>query len=600
MNTEKLLERSEIDNRYKWTVQDIYADDNLWEKDFETVKNSIELLASYKGKISENGENLLGFLKKSDEISEIIEKMVVYAIMRRDEDTRESYYQKMYDRCSSLFTDINAALSFFEPELLAMDKEKLDGFFDDTEGLSMYKFKIDEIVRKKPHILSEAEERIMALSGDAIETADNVFSMFSNADLKFPEVKDEDGNMKELTQARYVSFLMSENREVRMGAFKALYETYGKWRNTLAACLSGQVKSNRYVARARNYDSCIEMYLDNDFVKTDVYNNLIETVESYLDKFQEYMDLKKKALGLDEIHMYDIYAPIVKIPQKKYTFEEGKEIVLEALKPMGEDYLNLVKKSFDEGWIDVYENVGKRSGAYSISCYGVHPYVLLNWQGTLNDVFTLAHELGHAMHSYYSNTYQPYVYARYKIFVAEVASTVNENLLIDYLMNNTDDENMKAYLINHYLEEFRGTVFRQVMFAHFERDIHDLYESGHALTQETLCKIYYDLNLKYFSPAVVVDKDIELEWARIPHFYSSFYVYKYSTGFSAAVSFAKNILSGDKILIDKYINLLKSGGNNYPIEQLKLAGVDLSKPDPIEDALNIFGENVKKLSALIG
>jgi oligoendopeptidase F len=599
MNTDKLLERSEIDDGYKWRVQDIYADDNLWEKDFEKVKNAIDLLASFKGKISESGESLLEFLKKTDEVSQLLEKMIVYAIMRRDEDTRESFYQKMYDRCGSLFTDINAALAFFEPELLAMDKEKIDAFFENTEGLSLYRFKIDEIMRKKPHILSEAEERIMALSGDAIDTADNVFSMFNNADLKFPEVKDEDGNMKELTQARYISFLMSENREVRRGAFKALYETYGKWRNTLASCLSGQVKSNRYVARARNYDSCIEMYLDNDFVKTDVYNNLIETVESNLDKYQEYMELKRKAMGLDEIHMYDIYAPIVKVPQKKYTFEEGKKIVLEALKPLGEDYLKLVKKSFDEGWIDVYENVGKRSGAYSISCYGVHPYVLLNWQGTLNDVFTLAHELGHAMHSYLSNKNQPFVYARYKIFVAEVASTVNENLLIDYLMNNTDDENIKAYLVNHYLEEFRGTVYRQVMFAHFERDMHALYESGQALTQETLCKLYYDLNLKYFSPAVVVDKDIEMEWARIPHFYSSFYVYKYSTGFSAAVAFAKNILSGDKTLADKYLNLLKSGGNNYPIEQLKLAGVDLSKPDPIEDALNVFGENVKKLSALI-
>lgn len=600
MSADKLLERSQIESKYKWNVEDIYLNNELWENDFKTTRERIDVLGSYKGRIHESGDILLEFLKQVDSISLMLEKLMVYAFMRKDEDTRDSFYQNMFDRCSSLITDISTALSFFEPELLSMDTDVIQGFVNNTEGLGMYRFKIDEIMRKKPHILSEAEERIIALAGDSADTPDNVFSMFNDADLKFPEIMDDNGNMKELTQGRYVSFLQSTNRSVREGAFNALYETYGKWRNTIAACLSGQVKTNRFIARARHYNSCIEMYLDNDNVKTEVYDNLIATVESNLDKFQEYMAIKKKALGVDEMHMYDVYAPIIKVPQKEYSFEEGKELVINALQPMGEEYCNLIKRSFDERWIDVYENVGKRSGAYSIGCYGVHPFVLLNWQGTLNDVFTLAHELGHAMHSYYSDNNQPFVYSQYKIFVAEVASTVNENLLIHYLLNNTDDENIKAYLINHYLEEFRGTVYRQVMFAHFEREIHRLYESGEALTQETLCNIYYDLNLKNFSPAVAVDKYIEMEWARIPHFYSSFYVYKYSTGFSAAVAFAKNILSGDKELLEKYLGLLKSGGNNYPIEQLKLAGVDLSKPDPITDALTVFGENVNKLKAIIG
>lgn len=600
MSTDKLLERSQIECKYKWNVEDIYLNNELWENDFKATKDKINVLGSYKGRIHENGETLLEFLQQVDSISLMVEKLMVYAFMRKDEDTRDGFYQNMFDRCSSLVTDISTALSFFEPELLSMDTEKLQGFINNSDGLSLYRFKLEEIMRKKPHILSEAEERILALAGDSAETPDNVFSMFNDADLKFPEIKDDDGNLKELTQGRYVSFLQSEKRSVREDAFNALYETYGKWRNTLAACLAGQVKTNRFVARSRNYNSCIEMYLDNDNVKTEVYDNLITTVENNLDKFQEYLEIKKKALGVEEMHMYDVYVPIIKVPQKKYSFEEGKEIVLNALQPMGKEYCDLIKRSFDERWIDVYENVGKRSGAYSIGCYGVHPFVLLNWQGTLNDVFTLAHELGHAMHSYYSDNTQPFVYSQYKIFVAEVASTVNENLLINYLLKNTDDENIKAYLINHYLEEFRGTVYRQVMFAHFEREMHKLYESGEALTQEALCKIYYDLNLKYFSPAVEVDRYIEMEWARIPHFYSSFYVYKYSTGFSAAVAFAKNILSGDKTLLEKYIGLLKSGGNNYPIEQLKLAGVDLSIPDPIVDALNVFGENVNKLKSIIG
>ncbi len=599
MATEKLLERKEIEDKFKWRLEDIYKTDSEWEQDFIKAKEKIDIIGSYKGRIGESGEVLLEFLKSEEEISLLIEKLGSYSFMRKDQDTRVGNYQDMFDRCSSLITDIGAVLSFFEPELLSMDKEKIESYINNTEGLALYRFSIEEIMRKKPHILSESEERILALSNDTTETPDTVYSMFSDADLKFPEVKDEDGSLKELTQGRYVSFLMSSDREVRKGAFDALYGTYDKYRNTMAACLSGQVKANRYIARARKYNSCIEMYLNSDNVKTEVYDNLIETVENHLEKLQAYIKLKEKALGLEKIHMYDIYTPIIKLPTKKYTYEQGKEIVLEALKPMGEEYCNIIKRSYEEGWIDVYENVGKRSGAYSASCYSAHPYVLLNWQGTLNDVFTLAHELGHAMHSYYSDTTQPYVYSQYKIFVAEVASTVNENLLIDYLMKKIDDENEKAYLINHYLEEFRGTVFRQVMFAHFERDIHSLYEQGQSLTQELLCKVYYDLNVKYFSPAVEVDQYIELEWARIPHFYSSFYVYKYSTGFSAAVAFAKGILSGEKDALPKYIELLKSGGSDYPVELLKKAGVDLSEPKPIIDALKVFGENVDKLSEII-
>ena len=423
--------------------------------------------------------------------------------------------------------------------------------------------------------------------------------MYNNADIKFPYIKNEEGEEVEVTKGRYVSFLESKDRRVREDAFKAVYSTYSKMKNTLATTLTGNIKRNKFYATVRKYPSSLAASLDNDNISTEVYDNLIETVGKNLHLLDRYLKLRKKVLKLPELHMYDLYVPIVEEFDKKIPYEEAKSMVIEGLKPLGEEYSTYLKKGLESGWIDVYENEGKTSGAYAWGSYKTHPYVLLNYQDTINDVFTLAHEMGHALHSYYTNMTQPYVYSEYKIFVAEVASTVNESLLMRYLLPRAQSKAEKAYLLNHYLEEFRGTMFRQVMFAEFEKIIHQNIEQGEALNADQLCDIYYKLNEKFFAETVCVDKDIEMEWSRIPHFYSSFYVYKYATGFSAATAIAKSILSEGQSAVDRYLKFLKSGGSNYPLELLKLAGVDLSTPKPVQDALDVFKETLDELEALL-
>lgn len=594
-----LPKRQDIDSKFKWKLEDIYSDNSLWEQDFKKVKELAEQIKGLQGKLTESAQRLLECFKKSDELLSLNDKVFVYARMKRDENNGDATYQALTDRASSLATEVFAAISYIVPEMLSIPEETLLSYVNSDKELSVYMFSIKENLRQKEHILSEKEEQILAMSAEISDIGGDVFTMFNNADIKFPYIKDEEGEEIEVTKGRYNAFLESKDRRVRKDAFEAVYSSYKKMKNTLAASLTGNVKKNRFYSLVRKYPSALEASLDNDNIPVDVYTTLIDTVNKNLPLLDRYLKLRKKVLKLDELHMYDLYVPMVEEFDKKIPYEEARTIVAEALKPLGEEYIGYLQKGMNSAWIDVYENEGKTSGAYAWGAYKTHPYVLLNYQNKINDVFTLAHEMGHALHSYYTNMTQPYVYSEYKIFVAEVASTVNESLLMRYLLPRASSKQEKAYLLNHYLEEFRGTVFRQVMFAEFEKIIHEKVEQGEALNAQELSDIYYGLNKKYFGEAVTVDEDIAMEWSRIPHFYSSFYVYKYATGFSSATAIAEKILTEGKPAVDKYLEFLKSGGSNYPLELLKIAGVDLSTPQPIQDALNVFEKTLDELEELL-
>lgn len=594
-----LPKRKDIEDRFKWKLEDIYKDTDLWEKDFKAVKDLAAQMGNFQGKLGNGADTLLDCFKKSDELLSLNDKVFVYARMKRDEDNGNSTYQALTDRASTLGTEVYTAISFIIPEMLAIPEDKLLSFINSNKELSLYMFMVQENLRQKEHILSEKEEQILALSTEISDTAGDIFTMYNNADIKFPHIRDEKGEDVEVTKGKYSTMLESRDRRVRKDAFEAVYGTYDKMKNTLGASLTGNVKKNRFYSVVRKYPSSLEASLDNDNVPVEVYDNLVETVNKNLHLLDRYLKLRKKVLKLDELHMYDLYVPMVEEYDKKVTYEEGKKLVEEGLKPLGEEYIGYLKNGFDAGWVDIYENQGKTSGAYSWGAFKTHPYVLLNYQDNINDVYTLAHEMGHALHSYYTNMTQPYVYSQYKIFVAEVASTVNESLLMRYMLSKSESKQEKAYLLNHYLEEFRGTVFRQTMFAEFEKLIHQKTEQGEALNAQELCDIYYNLNKKYFGEAVNVDKEIAMEWSRIPHFYSSFYVYKYATGFSAATAIAEKIYKEGKPAVDKYLEFLKGGGSNYPIELLKIAGVDLSSPQPIQDALNVFEKTLEELEQLL-
>lgn len=594
-----LPKRQDIDSQFKWKLEDIYSDVSSWENDFKKVKELAAQIQSFKGKLAESAQSLLDCFKKSDELLSLNDKVFVYARMKRDEDNGNATYQALTDRASSLATEVFAAISFIVPEMLAIPESTLLSYVNSNKELSVYKFMVEESLRQKEHILSEKEEQILAMSAEIAETPGDVFTMYNNADIKFPYIKDEEGEEVEVTKGRYVAFLESKDRRVRKDAFEAVYSTYKKMKNTLATTLTGNVKKNRFYSMVRKYPSSLEASLDNDNISVDVYNNLIDTVNKNLPMLDRYLKLRKKVLKVDELHMYDLYVPMVEEFDKKIPYEEAKTIVKEALKPLGEEYTGYLQTGMNSGWIDVYENEGKTSGAYAWGSFKTHPYVLLNYQDKTNDVYTLAHEMGHALHSYYTNMTQPYIYSEYKIFVAEVASTVNESLLMRYLLPRAQSKQEKAYLLNHYLEEFRGTVFRQTMFAEFEKIIHEKVEQGEALNSQELCDIYYGLNKKYFGETVTIDEDVAMEWSRIPHFYSSFYVYKYATGFSAATAIAEKILTEGKPAVDKYLEFLKGGGSNYPLELLKIAGVDLSNPQPIQDALDVFEKTLNELEELL-
>ncbi len=595
MANNKLPARDEIEAKYKWKLEDIYPSDAAWEEDFKNVRELAGRMAGYKGKLAGDMQTLLECLKLSDEMLALNDKVFVYARMRRDENNAESKYQALTDRAMALSTEVYASVSFIVPEIISIDEAFLKKSMDEVEGLSLYRHYFNEILRQKQHILSDREEELLALSAEIAEAPSDIFTMFNNADIKFGTIRDESGDEVEVTKGRYIKFLESRGRRVREDAFHTLYRSYSSMKNTLASSLNNNIKKNRFYATVRKYDSSLSASLDNDNVNVSVYDNLIDTVNRNLPLLHRYLRLRKKALKLDELHMYDLYVPIVEEPPRQIGYEQALDMVKKGLAPLGCCYITDLENAFASGWIDVFENQGKTSGAYSWGTHLTHPYVLLNYQGTINDVFTIAHEMGHALHSYYTNQSQPYIYSEYKIFVAEVASTVNESLLIDYLLSVTQDRKERAYLLNHYLEEFRGTLFRQTMFAEFEKLTHSMIESGEALNAQEFCRIYRGLNEKYFQPEVVIDEDIDMEWARIPHFYSSFYVYKYATGISAAASLSQQILKEGVPAVDRYTEFLRSGGSNYPLELLKKAGVDLTKPEPVEDALKTFGRILDEL-----
>lgn len=591
------MKRSEQNVNDTWRMEDMFSSDEAWEEDFEKALEMISQYTKFSGKISESKEDLIAYFLFNDEINLLVERLYVYSNQKYHEDMAEAKYQAYSGKAQKLLVDIGSASAFFEPELLGMDERKLLQWMED-ERLSDYRRYVSEVLRKKEHTLDKKTEEILAKSQKMASAADNIYAMYNGADIDFPSVTDSDGEEIKITHGNFVPILGGTDRELRRRAFIALYDTYGKMKNTIAATFNANVEQACFYADVRNYSSTLEMYLDGSNIPVSVYDNLIEVVHEKMDLMHRYVKLRKKILGVDELHMYDVYAPIAKPPKEKISFEKAKEMVLEGLAPMGEAYLSKLKEGFANRWIDVYENEGKRSGAYSWGAYGVHPYVLLNYQGTLDDVFTLAHEMGHALHSYYSDANQPYIQAGYRIFVAEVASTCNESLLIHDLLKKTEDKETKAYLINHFLEQFKGTLYRQTMFAEFEKITHGMVEKGETLTSDVLCKIYYDLNKQYFGPEMVSDGEIALEWARIPHFYNPFYVYQYATGISAAIALSRKIMKEGAKGVEDYMKFLTGGGSKDPIELLKLAGVDMNEKKPIEDALGLFRELLDQMEAL--
>ncbi|MBO9604348.1 MAG: oligoendopeptidase F [Paenibacillaceae bacterium] len=594
----QVIKRSEVNPENKWNLEDIYASQADWDRDYAAVKEKLKSVASYQGKLHDAAA-LKACFALEDKISEMTEKLYVYANMKHHEDTAEPAYQALSEKSKKLSVETGEATSFITPEILSLSDEQLAALVADP-SLSFYKRTLQETIREKAHILSKQEEALLAQVGNIAQAPSTIFGMLNNADMKFPKVKNENGEEIELTHGRYIQFLESKNRDVRKAAFEAMYATYSKQKNTIGATLNANITKNVFYAHARKYPSVLEMSLFGDNISPEVYTNLIDTIHESLPLLHRYFKLRKKLLKVDELHMYDLFAPLVDEFKMDITYDEAKAKVAESLKPLGQNYLNILQEGFDKGWIDIYENEGKRSGAYSWGAYGTHPYVLLNHKDNLNSMFTLAHEMGHAIHSYLSDSTQEYRYAQYTIFLAEVASTLNEALLMHNLLGNTTDPKEKMYLLTYYADQFRTTVFRQTMFAEFEKITHEKAEQGESLTPQELSAIYYELNKKYHGEDMVVDKDIEMEWARIPHFYNSFYVYKYATGFSAATSFAKQILDEGQPAVDRYLGFLKSGGSDYSIEILKRAGVDMSSPEPIKQAMSVFKELIEQMEQLAG
>ncbi len=596
--TKHLPSRPEIPAEFKWDLTGIYNSIELWEADFAKLKENLVEMRDLQPHFLENGAKLLQVLQLKETIGRRLDKLFIYARMHKDENNADPVYQALTNRIQSLAAEAGSAVSFIVPALVSFSREQLNDYASQVAGLELYGHFFAEIDRQRDHVLSAAEEKILAETAEIAEGAGAIFGMLDNADLKFPAIVDENGEEVELTKGRYSTFLESKERRVRKEAFTILYNTYSKFRNTLGATLDASVKADVFYAKTRRFESALQASLDSDNIPVTVYERLIEVVHSYLPVLQRYLQLRKKLLQLSELHMYDLYTPLIPEYQRKYEYREAQELVAESLQPLGEDYIKILRKGYTESWIDVYENQGKTSGAYAWGAYDSHPYVLLNYQGRTHDVFTIAHEMGHALHSYYSNHHQPYVYAGYRIFVAEVASTVNEALLMEYLLRRTNDRNEKLSLLNQYLEQFRTTVFRQTMFAEFEKIIHSEVENGGALTADWFSKQYLDLNQTYYGAETVIDPEIAMEWARIPHFYSGFYVYKYATGYSAAISLSQQILKDGSAARDRYLQFLKSGDSDYPLALLRRAGVDMESPQPIKDALDVFNRLIDEIIAI--
>jgi oligoendopeptidase F len=596
----KVLTRDEVPEDLTWDLTTIFESDEAWEVELKEVEKLSEQAAIYKGKVAENAESLYNTLQFSDSLYERLRKVYVYSHLKHDQDTTNSKYQDLDGRVRSVSAKIGAAWSFITPEILALDEETLNSYVENYEPLQLYKQSLKELNLGRPHVLSAEKEELLAQMAEVSGASGSTFSALNNADLEFPKIIGEDGEEIQLTHGNYITQLESDNREVREDAFKAVYKTYGQFKNTFASTLAGNVKAHNASAKIRNYDSARHAALSNNFIPEKVYDQLISTIHEFLPVLHRYVALRKQVLGVDELHMYDLFTPLVKEVKMEVSYDEAKKTMVESFAPLGKEYQDIVQHGLESRWVDVLENKGKRSGAYSSGTFGTNPYVLMNWQNNINNLYTLAHEFGHSMHSYYSRANQPYQYADYSIFVAEVASTCNEELLFDHLMNTLTDDKQKIYLLNQWLDGFRGTVFRQTMFAEFEHIIHEMDAKGEALTAEKLTSIYYDLNKQYFGNAMTVDEEIGLEWARIPHFYYNYYVYQYATGQSAATALSKQILEEGQPAVDRYINnFLKAGCSDFPIEVLKAAGVDMESPEPIALACRVFEEKLNELEKLL-
>lgn len=598
METNKIPARADVPEKDKWAIQDLFATDDDWRAALAKAKEFMPRITAFRGRLAESGAALLSFFRLDDEISLAFDALVHYAQRRSDEDTRVAAYQEMVSQVTRFAVEIQSAAAFETPELLAISDEDMNRLYAEAPELELYRLNIDRIRRRREHVLSDKEEAILAAAGEMAASPDDIYSMLNDADLKFPDAVDKDGNKHPVTHGTFIPLMQSYDRVLRKSAFDSLYSVYGQFRNTSAATLSAQLKQLLFFANVRKYPSTLDAALDGNEVPTEIYRNLIDAVHRSFAPMYRYVALRKKLLGVDELHMYDLYVPVVDGVEMKFTFEEAKEIALKALAPLGEDYLNLLREGFANGWIDVYENEGKRSGAYSAGAR-VHPYVLLNFKGTLDDVFTLVHEMGHSIHSYLSNKTQPTAYQDYVIFVAEVASTCNEALLMEYLLSVTTDKKERAYLINHFLEQFRGTLYRQTMFAEFELTANEMTQRGEGTTAEALCAMYKKLNEQYFGPEMNVDEEISLEWARIPHFYYDYYVYQYATGYAAAIALSRRILREGEAAVKDYLGFLSGGCSADPITLLRGAGVDMASPKPIEDATKLFDEMISEMEKIL-
>lgn len=591
--------RADVPKEYTWAIEDLYATDEDWKRDFEKIKSKIPQIETFQGKLGEGADNLLAFLKLQDELTILIDQFANYSMRKSDEDTKNTTYQGYKDQTTSLYVAISSALSFAEPEILDLSDDTLNAFYNEQPKLENYKRYLSDIRRKKAHILSNAEEKILAAAGDLAQAPDDIFSLLNDADLTFESVTDIEGNRHAVTHASFIPLLHNYDKNVRKATFESLYKTYAHHKNTSAAILSAQMKQLHFFAKIRKYNSPLEAALDSTHVDPQVYYNLIEAVHENMESMYKYVRLRKKLLNVDELHMYDLYVPMVADAERNIAFSEAKTNICEALSVLGKDYTDLLNEGFSNRWIDIYENTGKRSGAYSSGCR-VHPYILLNYKNNLDSEFTTAHEMGHALHSYFSNQNQPVINADYVIFVAEVASTCNEALLMQYLLQKTTDKKERAYLINYFLEQFRTTLYRQTMFAEFELKMSQMIINGESINAETACKVYHDLIDLYFGKDIIHDAQIDLEWARIPHFYYNFYVYQYATGFSAAIALSQKILEEGEPAVKAYKEqFLSAGCSKDPVSILKDAGVDMSTKKPIEDALKLFDSLIDEMDVLM-
>ena len=594
----KLKSREEIPNEYKWNIEKVYKDSIAWEEEFKNLKENSKNILKFQGSLK-NKESLKEYLALDESLSRTLEKLYVFAHMKSHEDTQNTEFQSIASKIDVFMAEFASYTAFFIPEILSLDENEVYSMINSDKELKIYETFFKTIFKEKPHILSKEVEEVMASVSNSLGAPESIYSILTNADISFGTIKDDEGNLVELSEGNYSNFIKSKNREVRENAFKLLFDTYKKYENTIAKTLTSSIRNAVFIAKTRKYNSTLEASLNPNDIPVNVYTSAVSTIDENLKSLHRYVALKKKLLNLDEIHMYDLYVPVIDTPKENIEFNDAVSLVKEGLKPLGEEYLGIFNEGIKNGWVDVFENKGKRSGAYSWGSYDTMPYVLLNYNYSLNDVSTLAHEMGHSIHSYYTRHSQPYVYGNYTLFCAEVASTTNEILLINYLINKETDKNKKLYLINQELEQIRTTVFRQLMFAEFELVTHKTLENGGDLTSKDLNKIWIDLNKKYFGDKIIIDENIEIEWARIPHFYSHFYVYQYATGYAAASSFATSILNKEKDAVETYKKFLKAGGSLYPVDTLKMTGVDMTTEKPLKSTIERFNNLLDMLEELI-